>query len=68
MHEFILNNHKDGPLFPALFSLNMLVGTEDGQAYCEQEIMDMLAAAGLTDIKRIPLDSPDSGLIAGIVP
>lgn len=69
VHEFILNNQKDGPLFPALFSLNMLLGTDEGQAYSEKEIMDMLAGAGLTEIKRIPLDSPnDSGLIAGIVP
>lgn len=69
VHEFVLNNQKDGPLFPTLFSLNMLVGTEGGQAYSEKEIMDMLAGAGLTDIKRIPFDSPnDSGLITGIAP
>jgi len=32
IHEFILNNTMDGPLFPALFSLNMLLGTSGGQA------------------------------------
>jgi hypothetical protein len=69
VHEFILNNQKDGPLFPALFSLNMLLGTDDGQAYSEKEIMDMLAGAGLKEIRRIPLDSPnDSGLVLGIKP
>jgi SAM-dependent methyltransferase len=69
VHDFILNNEMDGPLFPALFSLNMLLGTDDGQAYSEKEIMDMLAGAGLTEIKRIPFDSPnDSGLVSGIVP
>ena len=69
VHEFILNNEMDGPLFPTLFSLNMLLGTDDGQAYSEKEIMDMLAGAGLKEIKRIPFDSPnDSGLIAGTVP
>ncbi|MEW6672069.1 MAG: methyltransferase [Thermodesulfobacteriota bacterium] len=69
VHEFVLNNEKDGPLFPTLFSLNMLLGTEGGQAYSEKEIMDMLAGAGLKDIKRIPFDSPnDSGLISGTVP
>jgi len=69
VHEFILNNQKDGPLFPALFSLNMLLGTDEGQAYSENEIMDMLAGTGLKEIRRVPLDSPnDSGLIAGIVP
>jgi len=69
IHDFFLNNNMDGPLFPALFSLNMLAGTDEGQAYSEKEIMDMLAWAGLTDIKRIPFDSPnDSGLISGVRP
>ncbi len=30
IHEFILNDDQAGPLFPALFSLNMLLGTEAG--------------------------------------
>lgn len=67
IHEFILNNSMDGPLFPALFSLNMLLGTE-GQAYSEQQIMDMLAAAGAKDIQRLAVRTPnDSGIITGIV-
>jgi len=58
----------DGPLFPALFSLNMLLDTDSGQAYSEQQLMDMLAEAGLKDIKRLPVQTPnDSGLITGIV-
>jgi hypothetical protein len=54
----------DGPLFPALFSLNMLVETDSGQAYSEQQIMDMLAEGGVTDIRRLPVQTPnDSGVI-----
>ena len=68
IHEFILNNSMDGPLFPALFSLNMMLGTDSGQAYSEQQLMDMLAEAGLTDIQRLPVQTPnDSGIITGIV-
>lgn len=68
IHEFILNNSMDGPLFPALFSLNMLLGTESGQAYSERQIADMLTAAGVSDIKRIPIKSPnDSGILVGYV-
>jgi hypothetical protein len=64
IHEFILNNSMDGPLFPALFSLNMLVETDSGQAYSEQQIMDMLAEGGVTDIRRLPVQTPnDSGVI-----
>ena len=68
IHDFILNNSMDGPLFPALFSLNMLLGTESGQAYSEEQIIDMLAAAGAKDIRRIAIQSPnDSGIIVGKV-
>ena len=68
IHEFILNNSMDGPLFPALFSLNMLLGTDGGQAYSEQQISDMLSGAGVHDIIRIPIESPnDSGIMVGIV-
>ena len=68
IHEFILNNSMDGPLFPALFSLNMLLGTESGQAYSEEQIIDMLTAAGASDIRRLAIKSPnDSGIIVGFV-
>jgi len=68
IHEFILNNEMSGPLFPTLFSLNMLLGTASGQAYSEQQLSDMLAGAGVRNIHRIAIDSPnDSGIIAGIV-
>ena len=68
IHEFILNNSMDGPLFPALFSLNMLLGTESGQSYSEAQLTEMLAEAGAGDIRRIPVQSPnDSGIIVGFV-
>ena len=66
IHDFILNNSMDGPLFPALFSLNMLLGTDSGQSYSEDQIIDMLAAAGVKDIRRKAIQSPnDSGIIMG---
>jgi SAM-dependent methyltransferase len=68
IHDFILNNSMDGPLFPALFSLNMLLGTELGQSYSEGQIIDMLTAAGVKDIRRIAVQSPnDSGIVIGSV-
>jgi predicted O-methyltransferase YrrM len=68
IHEFILNNTMDGPLFPALFSLNMLLGTAGGQSYSEKELTAMLSDAGVGDIQRIYFDSPnDSGILTGIV-
>ncbi|MEA2060857.1 MAG: methyltransferase [Thermodesulfobacteriota bacterium] len=65
IHDFILDNLKISPLFPALFSLNMLLGTR-GQAYSEMEIMSMIEKAGIDNIKRIPFKGPnDSGLVVG---
>lgn len=68
IHDFILDNSMDGPLFPTLFSLNMLLGTDSGKTYSEQQIMDMLVAAGVKDIRRLPVQTPnDSGIVTGIV-
>ncbi|MCU0559940.1 MAG: acetylserotonin O-methyltransferase [Desulfobacterales bacterium] len=66
IHEFILDDAMDAPLFPALFSLNMLIGTPSGQAYSQKQLTEMLAAAGAREIRRIPVTSPtDSGIILG---
>jgi hypothetical protein len=68
IQEFILDDTFDGPPFPALFSLNMLLGTSAGQSYSQTQLMEMLAAAGAIDIRRIPLDLPNgAGVISGTV-
>lgn len=67
IHEFILDDSMDGPVFPALFSLNMLLGTPSGQAYSEKQLRRMLEEAGVGEIERIPLDTPnDSAILTGI--
>lgn len=66
IHEFILNNRMDGPLFPALFSLNMLCATQTGRSYTQQQLSDMLSSAGVKNIRRIKIDTPnDSGIMIG---
>lgn len=68
VQEFILDDSMDGPLFPALFSLNMLLGTKSGRAYGQGELESMMRAAGLGSIRRLELDLPNgAGVIAGIV-
>ncbi|MDJ0809715.1 MAG: methyltransferase [Desulfobacterales bacterium] len=65
VHDFLLAESMDGPLFPALFSLNMLQGTEAGQAYSRGQVESMLEAAGFTDLTVVAIDSPnDSGIVA----
>lgn len=69
IHEFILKDTLDGPLFPALFSLNMLLGTEAGRAYSQEQLAGMLRTAGFVDIQRLDFTGPnDSGLIRGVKP
>jgi hypothetical protein len=68
IHEFILDDTMDSPLFPALFSLNMLLGTPSGQAYSESQLRGMLKEAGAKKIRRIRFESPnDSGILIGTV-
>jgi hypothetical protein len=68
IHEFILDDTKDGPVFPALFSLNMLQGTDRGRSYSGRELAALMSAAGARDIRRIPLRTPnDSGVLVGVV-
>lgn len=69
IHEFILNSSMDAPLFPALFSLNMLTGTENGQSYSEDQLFQMLKNAGFNNMERLKFKGPtDSGIIVGVKP
>ncbi len=66
IHEFILNDSMDGPEFPALFSMNMLLGTEGGRSYSESQLNEMLSEAGVKNIRRVFVKTPnDSGIITG---
>ena len=66
VQEFILNDAKDGPAFPALFSLNMLIGTENGQSYSESELTTMMTDAGLSDVHRLVHELPNgAGIMRG---
>lgn len=68
VQEFVLDNDEAGPLFPALFSLNMLLGTPRGQAYSERQLMEMLSAAGAGEVRRLPIAAQgETGIIAGRV-
>jgi predicted O-methyltransferase YrrM len=67
VHDFILDDSMDGPLFPALFALNMLQGTQQGQTYSEPQIRSMLEAAGIRRIERLAYRGPtESSILLGI--
>jgi predicted O-methyltransferase YrrM len=66
VQDFIINPDKAGPQHAALFSVNMLVGTDAGATYSEAEYAGWMKAAGLTEVHRIKLSGP-SDLIVGLV-
>ena len=63
VHDFILDDTMDGPLFPALFSLNMLTVTPGGQSYSESQITTMLTAAGIKEVHLIALSGKENSRI-----
>lgn len=52
INDFIMNEDRTQPYHGALFSLNMLVGTANGDTYTEKEIREWFESAGLSSIER----------------
>ncbi|MFA7626375.1 MAG: class I SAM-dependent methyltransferase [Candidatus Kapaibacterium sp.] len=53
IYDMIIHDSRTKPLNHTLFSLNMLINTESGDAYTETDIWIMLREAWFRDIKRI---------------
>jgi predicted O-methyltransferase YrrM len=65
IHDFFLNDSLDGPLFPALFSMNMLLNNH-GRSYSGKEVSAMMHAAGARNIQRLEFQGPnDSAIFCG---
>jgi len=58
IQDFILEPERTRPRQAVLFAINMLVGTEAGGTYTEEEYASWLKAAGLTDVHRIRIKGP----------
>lgn len=63
--DWIMNEERTQPAGGALFALNMLVGTESGDTYTENEMRDWLLSAGIKKIEKKET-SFGSALIIGI--
>lgn len=59
IQDFIMDPNRTTPPFGALFALNMLVSTTEGDTYTEEEVRDWLYQTGFADVKRI--DVPEAG-------
>jgi ubiquinone/menaquinone biosynthesis C-methylase UbiE len=64
IQDFLLRADTTGPRSGALFSLNMLVNTEGGASYSEDEYTAWLREAGFGDVRRVPVAGP-AGVLVG---
>lgn len=63
--DYQFNEEKSGPPYSALFALNMLLMTEEGDVYTGGEIRGWLEEAGFREIDERPFAGPVS-LITGV--
>jgi predicted transcriptional regulator len=64
IQDWIMNDDRIRPESGAIFSINMLVGTEEGDCYTETEVTDMFNAAGFKNISRTEFETGLSQMIA----
>src|ERR1017187_9815277 len=64
IQDFLLRADKTGPRSGALFSLNMLVNTQSGASYSEDEYTAGLREAGFGEVQRVALAGPAGVLVA----
>ena len=57
IQDWIMNNDRTYPTAGAVFAINMLVGTESGDCFTEQEVTEMLNVSGFKNISRIEFDT-----------
>lgn len=62
IREFILEEDRTAPTFATLFALNMLVGTEHGNAYTESNYRQWMSEAGLEGLDR---PDPEGDVMVG---
>ena len=62
--EFVPNEDRITPPFPAAFSMTMLEGTPSGDAYTLRELTQMALAAGYRNVQSHPLEyHPETVLV-----
>jgi SAM-dependent methyltransferase len=64
IQDWIMNKDRTQPASGAIFAINMLVGTEEGDCFTEQEVTELLKVAGFQNISRTEFESGSSRMIA----
>jgi 3-hydroxy-5-methyl-1-naphthoate 3-O-methyltransferase len=55
VHDFMLDTDRTSPLFGTLFSLHMLVYTQQGRTYSAEEYRSWMAANGLGNLRQVDI-------------
>ena len=63
--DFVMDEERLRPAFGALFAINMLVSTPQGDSYTEREIKSWLDQSGFVELQRIEADGSTS-IIQGV--
>lgn len=64
IQDHIMNADKTAPRAGALFAINMLVGTQSGGTFSEEEYAGWLNEAGFEQVRRVTLGGPNDLMIA----
>jgi SAM-dependent methyltransferase len=64
IQDWIMNNDRTQPASGAVFAINMLVGTEAGDCFTDQEVTEMLNAAGFKNISKTEFETGLSQITA----
>ncbi len=64
IQDWIMNNDRTQPTSGAVFAINMLVGTEAGDCFTDQEVREMLTVAGFKNSSRIEFETGLSQMTA----
>jgi SAM-dependent methyltransferase len=69
VREGLISEEGTSPLHAALFSLNMLVNTGEGQSYSASEIMGLMKMVGFVEPRVIPIaDKSHTSLVTSVKP
>jgi ubiquinone/menaquinone biosynthesis C-methylase UbiE len=62
--EFVMNDDRTGPPQAAIFAVNMLVNTEQGDAFSFKQMESWLREAGFTNIHNLEAPAPSPLILA----
>ncbi|MGD0462151.1 MAG: class I SAM-dependent methyltransferase [Tepidisphaeraceae bacterium] len=62
--EFMPNDNRNGPPYPLLFAVNMLVNTESGDTFSFKQMSGWLKEIGFKRIRKVEVPSPSPIVVA----